>query len=68
MSPDKPTPDKPTDPVPPVNDEVAPAEPASEPPLEGVLTAKDIAEIEASDITLADVIREIEAQIASVAE
>jgi hypothetical protein len=60
MSPDKPTPDKPTNPVPPVNDKVAPAEPSPEPPLEGVLTAEDIAEIKASGLTLGDLIRELE--------
>ena len=39
-----------------------------EPPLTGVLTEEDVREIKASGITLGDVIREIEAQIASARE
>lgn len=62
MSPDKPTPDKPTDPVPPVDDKVAPTEQSPEPPPEGTLTAEDIAEIEASGLTLGDYIRELESR------
>lgn len=40
----------------------------SEPRLEGTLTEEDIREIQASGITLSDVIREIEAEIAAAAE
>jgi hypothetical protein len=68
MSPDK-MPDQPTpNPVPPAGDNRTFAGQSPEPPLEGVLTAEDIREIEASGITLADVIRAIETQIASAAE
>ncbi len=46
---------EPLKPVPPAEDTTEP----DEPPLEGVLTEEDIREIEASGITLADVIREL---------
>ena len=58
---------QPNDPLNPPLPPVPVTEPA-EPRLEGVLTEADIREIEASGITLADVIRELEAKAASGAE
>ncbi|HEY1190244.1 MAG TPA: hypothetical protein VGE74_21605 [Gemmata sp.] len=60
MSPERAQPNDPTTPpgVP------APVPEPAGPPLEGVLTAEDIREIEASGLTLGDVIRELEAKIA----
>lgn len=49
-----------TKPVPPVEDQ-APVEEPLEPP-EWTLTAEDIAEIQASGLTLGDVIRELESR------
>lgn len=50
-----------TKPPAPVDDKTTPDEPP-EPPLEGTLTAEDIAEIEASGLTLGDYIRELESR------
>ncbi len=61
--------DEPVKPIPPVSTpEVAGAPDVSMEPPGWTITADDIGEIEASGLTLGDVIREIEDQIASAKE